>query len=123
MANILIIDDNRAASAFLKLYLMHHHHQVSRSVDIKDAIDPVTGVTPDMVLINQAHDNDEGWHVFAILKQAAPDVPALVYVLSSLTADNADWIVKAVAAVAAEIAAEADNPSEALSRLESSGDS
>lgn len=70
-ASVLIIDDNRAASAFLKLYLMQQQHKVSRSADIKDAIDPAVGVMPDMVLINHAHDNDAGWHVFNILKQTA----------------------------------------------------
>ena len=122
MAKILIIDDNRAASAFLKLHLMYHHHQVIRRTDIKDAIDPATGVMSDIVLINHALDNDSGWHVFNILKQAAPDLPASVYVLSDLTAVNADWIVRSVDAVLAEIVAEAKTPSESLDRLESSGD-
>lgn len=102
MANILIIDDNKAASAFLKLYLMRQRHQVRRSEDIQAAIDSAPGNTPDLVLINQAHDNGSGWQHFDCLEHAAQDLPAMVYVLASQTTRNVDWIAKAVDAAIQE---------------------
>jgi len=102
MANILIIDDNKAVSAFMKLYLMRQRHRVKRSTDIKAAIDSAHSNTPDLVLINQAHDNGSGWQYFDRLEHAAPDLPAIVYVLSSLTTLTADWIAKAVDAAIQE---------------------
>lgn len=102
MANLLIIDDNKAVSAFLKLYLMRQRHRVKRSADIKAAIDSTRSNTPDLVLINQAHDNGSGWKHFDCLEHAAPDLPAMVYVLASQTTLNADWIAKAVYAAIQE---------------------
>jgi hypothetical protein len=81
---------------------MRQRHQVRRSEDIQAAIDSAPGNTPDLVLINQAHDNGSGWQHFDCLEHAAQDLPAMVYVLASQTTRNVDWIAKAVDAAIQE---------------------
>lgn len=103
MANIMIIDDNEAASAFLKLSLMRRRHKVIRCVDIDNAMNPTSGFVPDLVLINQAMNNYSGWHEFSSLKKVVPDLPALVYALEQLTVANVDWTIRAVETVINEI--------------------
>ena len=102
MAKIIIIDDNRASSAFLKIILTRHWHRVSRTADIQDVTNHPSNSTPDLVLINQASRNYSGWKMFNYLKRIAPQIPAMVYGLDQLNAANADWIVKAVEAVIGE---------------------
>lgn len=102
MAKILIIDDNKAASAFLKLMLQQHHHQVSRSREVADATQHPRGFNPDLVLIHHAFRNNSGWRVFSDLKQMAPDLPAVVYLLENLSVQSAGWVVRAVEAVMRE---------------------
>lgn len=102
MAKILIIDDNKAASAFLKLMLQHDHHQVSRSREVAEATHHPRGFNPDLVLIHHAFRNNSGWQVFSDLKQIAPDLPAMVYLLEDFSAQSAGWVVGAVDAVMRE---------------------
>lgn len=102
MASVLIIDDNRPKSAFLKISLMGKRHQVRRSQDIREAIDPIDGRDFDVVLINQATDDCTGWELFNHLKQLAPEVPTMVYVLETNCFYSADWICRAVEAVCEE---------------------
>jgi DNA-binding NtrC family response regulator len=99
MASVLIIDDNRAKAAFLKMSLVRERHQVRRSQDIREAIFPRGGATPDLVLINQAMQDFTGWELFNYLKQLAPDLPAMVYVMESNGIDATEWICRAVEAV------------------------
>jgi CheY-like chemotaxis protein len=103
MVCILIIDDNNAASAFLKLSLQGRCHRVIRGEDVWDAIAPGSGIVPDLVLINRDLKNHSGWQAFNFLKQAAPHLPAMVYVLEHLTAAYAGWISGAVEMVIPEI--------------------
>jgi DNA-binding NtrC family response regulator len=103
MAKIMIIDDNEATSAFLKLSLMRRRHKAIRCVDIDNAMNPTSDFVPDLVLINQAVNNYCGWHEFCLLKKVAPDLPALVYALEQLTVANVDWIIRAVETVINEI--------------------
>lgn len=107
MACILIIDDNHSASAFLKLSLQGRRHRVIRGVDIWEAVDPGGGCVPDLVLINRAFKNNSGWQAFNFLKQAAPHLPAMVYVLERLTSVSTGWIARAVEAVLPEVTREA----------------
>ena len=102
MASVLIIDDNRAKSAFLKISLMRERHQVRRSRDIGEAIHPSGGAVPDLVLINRATENVTGWDIFNHLKQLAPDLPAMVYVLEKNSFASVGWICKAVEAACEE---------------------
>ncbi len=96
MAIIIILDDSRANSAFLKMRLMRHRHRVSRTALVQDVTDPPSGFLPDLVLINHAFRNDSGWEVFNYLKQIAPQIPAMVYMLEPLSTASAAWIIKAV---------------------------
>jgi len=102
MASVLIIDDNRSQSAFLKISLMRRRHRVRRTQDIRDAIYPRGGTVPDLVLVNRETGNNTGWEVFNYLKQWVPDLPMMVYVLESNCGDSADWICKAVDAACKE---------------------
>lgn len=102
MASVLIIDDNRSKSAFLKIALMRHGHAVYRSQDIGNAFPPRNGRIPDLVLINHATNNSTGWELFNALKQVAPDLPAMVYVLEYNCFYSTDAICKAVHAVCEE---------------------
>jgi DNA-binding NtrC family response regulator len=102
MAKIIILDDNHASSAFLKIILTRHLHRVSRTTDIQEVTNHPSNSTPELVLINQAFRNDLGWKMFNYLKRIAPHIPAMVYGLNQLNAANADWIVKAVEAVIGE---------------------
>jgi DNA-binding NtrC family response regulator len=102
MAIILILDDNRATSVFLKIILTRHWHRVSRIADIKRVTSHPSGSTPELVLINHAFRNHSGWEMFNHLKRTAPHIPAMVYGLDQLNAANANWIVKAVEAVVGE---------------------
>ncbi len=102
MEKIIILDDNRASSAFLKVILTRHWHRVSRTADIQKVTNHPSGSTPELVLINQAFRNHSGWKMFNHLKRIAPHIPAMVYGLDQLNAENADWIVKAIEAVIGE---------------------
>ncbi|GAB6910053.1 hypothetical protein JCM12296A_59030 [Desulfosarcina cetonica] len=102
MAKILIIDDNKAASAFLTLVLLRHQHQVVRSREVAETTARSRDFTPDLILINHAFKNNSGWQVFNDLKQMACNLPVMVYVLKDLTIGNADWIDRAVDAAIKE---------------------
>lgn len=110
MANILIIDDNKAASAYLKLTLLRQDHKISRSMDIQDAVNPVDGVFPDLVLINHAYNDYSGWKTFDYLKQIVPNLAAVVYMLEELIISNTEWIGKSVQQVISEIKYDSSNP-------------
>jgi len=99
MARIIILDDNRASSAYLKVILTRHWHRVSRTSDIQKVTNHPSGSTPELVMINQAFNSHSGWEMFNHLKRIAPHIPAMVYWLDQLNAENADWIVRAVEAV------------------------
>ena len=102
MAKIIILDDNHASSAFLKIILTRHWHRVSRTADIQEVTNYPSNSTPELVLINQAFRNHSGWEMFNHLKLTAPHIPAMVYGIDQLNAANADWIFKAVEAVIGE---------------------
>jgi DNA-binding NtrC family response regulator len=103
MQKIVILDNNQASSAFLKIILARHWHQVTRVATIQEVANHLPGSTPSLVLINQAFGNHSGWERFNHLKRIAPHIPAMVYWLDQLNAANADWIVKAVEAVIGEM--------------------
>ena len=103
MARIIILDDNKTGSAFLKMILARYRYCVSRTVNIQEAIHPPSHAAPHLVLINYAFGNHRGWEVFNYLKRIAGHIPALVYVLEQVNGANADWIVKAVQAVLGEV--------------------
>lgn len=103
MARILILDNGRASSAFLKMTLTRHRHQVVRTGTLKDTINHRFDSTSDMVLINHAFGNGSGWEAFNYLKQIAPHVPIMVYVLAQLNMSAAAWIIKAIDMVIHEL--------------------
>jgi DNA-binding NtrC family response regulator len=103
MASVLIIDDSKATSALLKLSLMHRRHRVRRSQDITEAVHPRGGAVPDLVLINRGVKMNTGWEIFNCLKQLAPNLPTMVYVLEDNCVSSANWICKAVEAAFEEI--------------------
>lgn len=103
MPNVMIIDEDRSASACLKLYLSRRRHRVTRGIDIREAVEPVDGFKPDLVLIRLAPESDSGWEAFNRFKQIAPGLPVMVYALESLTAVSIDWIGKAVEAAIEEM--------------------
>ena len=102
MAKIIILDDNQASSAFLKIILARDWHRVSSTASIQEVTNHPTDSTPELVLINQAFKRHSGWEMFNHLKRIAPHIPAMVYWLDQLNAENADWIVRAVEAVIGE---------------------
>ena len=102
MAKIIILDDNQASAAYLKIILTRHWHRVNRTADIQEVTNHPSGSTPNLVMINQAFRNHSGWEMFNHLKRIAPHIPAMVYRLDRLNAENANWIVKAIAAVIGE---------------------
>jgi DNA-binding NtrC family response regulator len=102
MASVLIIDDNRATSAYLKMFLMRERHHVRRGQDVRKALFPRFGAVPDLVLINQAMNNPTGWELFNHLKRLAPTLPAMVYVMESNGIKSAGWICRAVEAAVGE---------------------
>ena len=120
MASVLIIDDNRSKSAFLKISLMRRRHQVRRTPDIGEAVNPKNGGIPDVILINQATNNSAGWEIFNHLKQLAPDISTMVYALENNCFDSADWICKAVDAVCQETSASLLSPVASVPRVSSS---
>ena len=117
MASVLIIDDNRSRSAFLKMSLMRERHGVRRSEDIRGAIFQGGNAAPDLVLINQWTQDFTGWNLFNQLKQVAPDLPAMVYVLESNHTDSARWICKAVEAAFEEAEISPSPPETALAQF------
>ncbi|WP_319521229.1 response regulator [uncultured Desulfosarcina sp.] len=102
MTSVLIIDDNRAKSALLKISLVRKQYQVRQSQDIGEAVFPISGELPDLVLINQAIQNHMGWELFNNLKQLSPDQPAMVYAMERDCIDDTGWICRAVEAVCEE---------------------
>jgi DNA-binding NtrC family response regulator len=120
MASVFIIDDNRSRSAFLKMSLMRERHQVRRSEDIRGAIFPNDSAAPDLVLINQSTQDFNGWELFNHLKQLAPNLPAMVYVLESNRIDSARWICRAVEAACEEAHMSPSPPATTLAQLCSS---
>lgn len=117
MASVLIIDDNRSRSAFLKMSLMRERHEVRRGKDIHGAIFQGANAAPDLVLINQSTQDFTGWELFNHLKQLAPDLPAMVYVLESNRIDSARWICMAVEAACEEVHMCPSSKETALARI------
>jgi DNA-binding NtrC family response regulator len=99
METILILDDNKACSACLKMTLMGHGYRVSRTSDVQYVINHAWNDEFDLLLINQAHGNACGWEVFNHLNRIAPHLPAMVYVMDHPRTSTATWIAKAVEAV------------------------
>lgn len=102
MAKIIILDDNQASAAFLKIIMARHWHRVSTTARVQEVTNHPSDSTPELVLINHAFRNHSGWKMFNDLKRIAPQIPAMVYRLDQLNAANANWIVKAVEAVIGE---------------------
>jgi DNA-binding NtrC family response regulator len=117
MASVMIIDDNRSTSAFLKMALMRNRHQVRRTEDIRQALFSSANAAPDLVLINQSLKDFSGWKIFNDLKQSAPELPAMVYVLEGNRVDSARWICKAVEAACKEGDKPPTPPATALARF------
>lgn len=99
MGNILVLDDNKACSAVLKMTLMRHGYRVSRAVEVQEVIDHAERGEFDLLLINHDHGNACGWTVFNQLNRIVPHLPAMVYVMANPYAATATWIAKAVDAV------------------------
>lgn len=99
MARIIILDDSRSGSAFLKMSLMRHRYQVRRTADIHAVIAPQPDSVPHLVLINHAFANQRGWEIFNYLKRMAGHIPIMIYVLAHVNAVNASGIVEAVRTV------------------------
>jgi len=98
MAKIVILDDNKFGSAFLKLTLTRHRHRVSRIVSIQDAIRFYEGSAPDLVLVSHAFRNRSGWDAFNHLKRINPKLMVMLYALDGQSRKDADWIVEAIEA-------------------------
>lgn len=102
MKTILILDDNKACSATLKMTLMSKGYKVSRTADVQFLINHAWNDEFDLLLINYAIRNACGWMVFNHLSQAIPHQPAMVYVMDHPDASSAAWIAKAVDAAICE---------------------
>jgi DNA-binding NtrC family response regulator len=99
MQTILILDDNKACSAALKMTLMSKGYKVRRTMDVQFLINHAWNDEYDLLLINYAQGNACGWMVFNHLSQVVPHLPAMVYVMDHPDASTAAWIAKAVDAV------------------------
>ena len=103
MENLLILDDNKACSACLKMTLMSQGYQVSRTPDVQYVINHAWNDEFDLLLINHAHGKACGWEVFNHLAWIVPQLPAMVYVMDHPRTATATWIAKAVDAVIYEM--------------------
>lgn len=99
MKTILILDDNKACSATVKMKLMSKGYKVSRATDAKFLINQARNDEFDLLLINYAHGNGRGWKIFNQISRMIPHLPAMVYVMDHPSASTAVWITKAVDAV------------------------
>ena len=99
MTTILILDDNKACSAALKMKLMSRGYQVSRTMDVQYVINHAWNDEFDLLIINHAHGDACGWKVFNHLARIVPHLPAMVYVMDHPSASTALWIAEAVDSV------------------------
>jgi DNA-binding NtrC family response regulator len=99
MAAILILDDNQACSATLKITLKSRGHEVSCTTDVQFVISPARYEEFDLLLISIAYGKAGGWDVFNHLARIIPQLPAMVYVMDRPATGTAAWIAKAAEAV------------------------
>ena len=102
MKTILILDDNKACSATLKMRLMSKGYEVNRTTKVQLLIDHAWNDQFDLILINFAFANASGWVVFNHLSQVMPHLPAMVYVMDHPDPSTVVWIARAVDAVICE---------------------
>jgi DNA-binding NtrC family response regulator len=99
MKTILILDDNKACSATLKMSLMNKGYEVHRTTKVQLLVNPAWNDKFDLILINFAFANASGWVVFNHFSQVSPHLPAMVYVMDHPDTSTTVWIVRAVEAV------------------------
>lgn len=99
MKTILILDDNKACSATLKMTLMRKGYKARRTTDVQFIINNAWNNEFELLLINYAHGNARGWKVFNHLSRIIPHLPAMVYAMDHPDTSTAVWITKAVDAV------------------------
>ena len=95
MSTVMLLDDNRSKSAYLKMAIMRRGFTVRRHDQYRAAIGEATGRPPDLILVNHAFDSQKGWDTLQRLKQDLPGQPVLLYVLGQMATKDADWIVEA----------------------------
>ena len=103
MRTILILDDNKACSATLKMTLMGRGYRICRTMEVQYVIDHACSTEFDLLLVNHAYHKACGWDVFNHLARVVPHLPVMVYVMDHPDTSAAGWIARAVDAVSYEI--------------------
>ena len=95
MSIVMIIDDNRAKSAYLKMAFTRHGFNVQRVDTYRDAASKAALNLPDLILINHQFETDRGWDIFYALTYAFPHQPILLFTLEHMRTQDTDWIIEA----------------------------
>lgn len=68
MARVMVVDDDQVIRGLLEVNLEMEGHDVVTAVDGRDALDKVTAVAPDLLLLDVMMPNLNGWQVAQTLK-------------------------------------------------------
>jgi DNA-binding NtrC family response regulator len=85
---IVVIEDHRDSAEWLKVFLLHQHHDVHVLADGAEAERVVSGVQPDLVLIDLMLPDTDGLQLMSRLKQQSPSV-AIVMMTGHATISRA----------------------------------
>lgn len=96
MAKIIIIDDNRATGAFLKIALEQEDFQVTLVAQERDAIVRYKVCNACLVMINQTCRQCGGWTIFNDIKRIDGEMPLMLYFLTNFRLADIAWIIRAV---------------------------
>ncbi len=69
MARVMAVDDDHVIRGLLEVNLEMEGHEVVTAVDGRDALDKVTRMRPDLILLDVMMPNVNGWQVAEQLKE------------------------------------------------------
>jgi len=79
---LLIIDDNKGLIRLFERYLEGHPYQVYGATQASEALELITQVKPDMVILDVMMPNQDGWEVLEALRRTEEGRRALVIICS-----------------------------------------
>jgi CheY-like chemotaxis protein len=90
MYKLLLVEDNEANRDMLSRRLRRHGYEVLCAVDGPDGIAKAADSQPDLILMDIALGEMDGWEAIRIIKSSAPasGVPIIVLTAHALAADR-----------------------------------
>ena len=90
MAKILLVEDNEMNRDMLSRRLQRQGHDVNEAVNGKEALEKITTVLPDLILMDLSLPEMDGWEATRRLKadSTTKDIPVIILTAHALKTDR-----------------------------------